>query len=323
MKRMADIAVLDDWSKVYVDSDLLEELRQFGTVEVLTDCAGDLDAQRRRLEPYDIIIPIRERTRFTAALLSRLPRLKLIAQTGSGVAHIDVEYATKRGIVIATTPVGSEVSVAEHILGMVLSLAHRLNEGDRAVRGGNWPLLVGQEVRDRALGLLGFGKIAREVAPRAKALDMKVLAWSPSLTLERALAAGVEYCEFDDLFRRSDFLSVGVRLSEQTRGLIGRRELFLLPRGAYLINTARGPVVDEEALCDALENGHLAGAGLDVFEREPLPNSNRLRGHQHVLLTPHIGYTTKETYENYLRTSIENIRAYFKGGPMNVVNRTE
>ena len=314
------IAVLDDWSRVYVDSPLRAELARFGEVEVFTDRLTDEDAIVRRLEPFHILVPFRERTRFTASILERLPNLRLIAQTGTGVAHIDTAAATRLGIPICITPGGSAVAVAEHILGMMLSLAHKLDEGDRAIRRGEWPLLVGQDINGKTLGILGLGAIGQELAPRAKALGMRVLAWSPSLTPERAAQYGAEYAPFEDMLRQSQFFSVNVRLNAQTKGMIGRRELALLPRGAILINTARGPIVDEAALLEALDSGHLAAAGLDVFDEEPLPADHPLRSHPRVLVTPHTGHTTRDTYENFLRGCVENIAAFLQGKPVNVKN---
>lgn len=314
------IAILDDWSQVYVDSPLRQELGRYGHVEVFTDRLTDEDAIARRLEPFQILVPFRERTRFTAGLLERLPNLRLIAQTGTGVAHIDVAAATRLGIPICVTPGGSAVSVAEHILGMMLSLAHKLDEGDRAMRRGDWPLLIGQDLNGKTLGILGMGAIAQELAPRAKALGMRVVAWSPSLTPERAAVYGAEHAPFEDMLRQAQFFSVNVRLNAETRGMIGQRELGLLPRGAILINTARGPIVDEAAMLAALDSGQLAAAGLDVFDEEPLPTDHPLRSHPKVLLTPHTGHTTQDTYDNFLQGAIGNIAAFLEGRPVNVKN---
>ncbi|MDB4896026.1 MAG: hypothetical protein JWN15_2288 [Firmicutes bacterium] len=266
------------------------------------------------------MIPIRERTRFTAELLAALPDLRHLAQTGQGVAHIDVKAATQLGIAVSVTTGGSAQSVAELTLGLLLALVHRVGEGDRAMRRGEWPTLLGSEVGGTTLGLVGLGEIGTEVAVRARAFGMRVLAWSPNLTAERAQPHGAEAVSLDELIAQSDFLSIHIRLTDQTRGLLSYDRLRRAKPGLVLINTSRGPIAPGPDVPRALQDGVLGGAALDVFDEEPLPAGHPFTTLPNVILTPHVGWTTQETYERFFAGAVGNLRAFDNGTPEHVVN---
>jgi phosphoglycerate dehydrogenase-like enzyme len=317
------VAVLDDWDRMAAGSPAIARLRREPGVRVdvfeeSLDPAAELPA---RLAGAAAVIPIRERTRFDAALLGRLPDLRLISQTGTGIAHVDLAACARRGILVATNTheEGSVPSVVELVFGLLFAVARRIARLDREVREGRWARFVGTELHGKTLGVLGLGAIGAEVARVAHAFGMRTIAWGPTLTAERAAAAGAARVERDALFRESDVLSIHLRLTEATRGLVGARELGLMRPAAILINTARGPIVDEAALVRALERKQLGGAGLDVFAVEPLPAGHPLASLESVVLTPHVGWPTRETYERFFAGAVGNILAWRAGRPANLV----
>jgi phosphoglycerate dehydrogenase-like enzyme len=314
------VVVLDDFHQVYEASPHLARLRERATVTIHTDAATDHDTLVARLRGAQALIANRERSRLTAELFDALPELELIAQTGTGLAHIDVPAATARGIVISTTPGGSTDAVVEATFALVFAVLRHLSYFDRTLHAGQWPQRVGRNLSGRTFGVVGLGRIGDRVARIAAAFGARVLAWSPHGTPERAAAVGAEYCaDLDALLRQSDVVSIHVRLSPQSRGLIDRRRLALMPDGAVLINTARGPIVDEAALVDELNAGRL-WAGLDVYDHEPLPTDHPLRRAEQAVLLPHVGWVTEETYDLFIGGSVDNILAYLDGRPANVAN---
>lgn len=314
------VVVLDDFHHVYDRSPHIARLRQRATVTVHCEPAPDHDALVARLRGAQAIIANRERSRLTATLFDALPELALIAQTGTGLAHVDVPAATERGIVISTTPGGSTAAVVEATFALVFAVLRHVPFLDRGVRAGAWPYRLGRNLQGRTFGVVGLGRIGADVARIAHAFGARVLAWSPHLTPERAAAVHAAFCaELDDLLRASDIVSIHVRLSERSRGLLDRRRLALLRDGAVLINTARGAIVDEAALVDELRAGRL-WAGLDVYEQEPLPPGHPLTQTEQAVLLPHAGWVTAETYEQFIGGSVDNILAYLDGRPTNVAN---
>jgi D-3-phosphoglycerate dehydrogenase len=267
-----------------VDETAITRLRDRFQVEVRRDVLNT-DA--------DVLV-VRSRTRITAKVIESAKNLKIIARPGVGVDNIDGEAAAKHGIKVITSPQASTRSVAELTLGLILSLAREIPRADRALRKGRWEKreLKGSEVAGKSLGILGLGKIGDEVARLGRALGMEVIYWSRHRKPDREAAAGIAYVSFKELFKRSDFLSIHVTLTTATRGIIGKRELAWMKRGACLINTARGALIDETALYEALRAGRIRGAGLDVFSEEPY--TGPLRGLRTVVLTPHIGANTRE-----------------------------
>lgn len=236
------------------------------------------------------------------------------------MAHIDLSAANARSIQISITPGGSTRSVAELTLGLMLAVVHRIAEGDRIIRAGQWSTLLGGEIDGKTLGLIGLGTIGCEVAARAKAFGMNLLTWSPNMTPEKAAAHSAKAVGLEELLVQSDFVSIHIRLTPQSHGLLSYDRLKHAKRGAILINTSRGPIAPGFDLIRALSEGILGGAGLDVFDQEPLPADHPIRSLPNVVLTPHVGWTTRETYERFFEGCAQNLRAYHAGSPTNLVD---
>jgi phosphoglycerate dehydrogenase-like enzyme len=312
-------AILDDFQGAAASLSCMDKLRACGELLVfqktLSAPAEFVDA----LKDVHILIPIRERTRLTSSLLEALPSLEMISQTGGNTPHLDLEAATRRGIVVCTSP-GSGQSTAELTFALMLAVMRRLPQEHQAMRAGRWQTSQGVGLYGKTLGVIGLGRIGSRVAHMAQAFGMRVLATGFTLTAERAMAHGVRMASLEDLLARSDVVCIHLRLSERSEKLIGRRELRLMKPTAYLINTARGPIVDEAALIEALRHRRIAGAGLDVFVQEPIDPGNPLLQLDNVVCTPHIGFVTQETYEQMLGGAVENIVNYLEGTPTNVRN---
>src|SRR5438093_4185942 len=268
---MARVAVLDDYQGVALEMADWSALAPDCRVQVFRDHLIDRDALADRLREFEIVTCMRERTPFPRDLLNRLPNLRLLVTTGMRNAAIDLEAATERGILVCGTAGGPESPPAELTWGLILALVRHIPREDAATRGGRWGTTVGMSLENKVLGVLGLGRLGSTVARVGVAFKMSVLAWSQNLTAERAAQCGATLVAKDELFARSDIVTVHVQLSERTRGLVGARELALMKPKAYLVNTARGPIVDEAALVSALQARAIAGAGLDVFDEEPLP----------------------------------------------------
>ncbi len=313
------IAILDD----YVNAAL--KLAPWGS---LPDCqavvfekyiSGGDDRVVAALQDFDVVICMRERTRMSAAVIGRLPRLKLIITTGSRNASIDGEAARQRGIPVCGSPLIS-FAAGEHAWGLVMALVRRIPMEDRAMKSGAWQVEFPVTLGEKTLGVLGFGRIGKQISRYANAFGMKVIAWSPSLTAAIAAEHGVTRVERDRLFTDSDFLSIQVTLNQGTRGSVGAREFGMMKPTAYLVNTSRGPIVDEAALIQALEHRTIAGAGLDVFDIEPLPADHPLRRFENAILTGHTGYVSREAFEKGYRGAVEDIQAWLNGKPIRVIN---
>lgn len=309
MKR---VAVLDDYQDVVLSLPYWARLAGRATVEVYRDTLASEDALARRLRQYEILVLIRERTRFPVSLLERLPTLELLALTGRNSGHVDVAAATARGILVTDTE-GSGASAIEHTMGLILAVVRRIPQEDRAMRQGRWQTGLGVELLGKTLGIVGLGRIGSQIATFGKFLGMRVLAWGPTLTDERTAAADVSRVSLDDLFRESDVVSIHLRLSERTRGIITAHHLALMKPTAFLINTARGPLVDEAALIAALRERRIAGAALDVYDVEPLPRDHPFLTLENVVLSPHMGYVTHEAYHPFFSQVVENIESYLDG----------
>jgi phosphoglycerate dehydrogenase-like enzyme len=318
--RPFELAVLDDYQDVarrYADFAALPDT----VVRVFRDHLSDEAALAARLAEFDGVIAMRERTPFTRSLLERLPRLKLLVTTGMRNASIDVRAARERGITVSGTD-GLPYPTAELTWGLILALARHIPLEDRATRGGAWQVSVGVGLSGKTLGLLGLGRLGSRVARVAHAFDMRVIAHSQNLTGERAAAAGAELVSLDALLTESDVLSIHLVLSERTRGLLGAKELDRLKPSALLINTSRGPIVDEAALIAALEARRIAGAGLDVFDEEPLPATHALRRLENTVITPHLGYVTDETYRIFYAQARQDVEAFLKAAPIRTLDVT-
>ncbi|MEQ8193657.1 MAG: D-2-hydroxyacid dehydrogenase family protein [Rhodospirillales bacterium] len=312
---MMKIAILDDYLDVVrglIDWSVLPE----GTDIVrFTDHLTDEAALAERLAPFDIVLAKRERTPFPRSLLERLPNLKLMVIGRTHNRKIDRAAAEALGILVTGTErFGS--SAAELTWGLILSLTRNIPGEDRAVRAGRWHDGLGKTLAGRTLGVIGLGRIGTKIARIGAAFDMNVIAWSQNMTPEKASDAGARYVGKEELFREADVVTVHVALSERTHHLIGAGDLSLMKPTAYLVNTARGPIIDETALVAALQAGAIAGAGLDVFEQEPLPAGHPLRSLNNTIVTPHIGYVTEESFKGYYQSALENIQAFLTGRPV-------
>jgi phosphoglycerate dehydrogenase-like enzyme len=310
------VAVLDDYQRV------ARELGPWGSLGAAVDFFADHvaadDALIARLEPYDVVVAMRERTPFTRARLERLPNLRLLVTTGMGNAAIDIAAARELGVVVCGT--GSLASpTAELTWGLILAVTRNICAEDRVIRAGGWQHTIGPELAGRTLGVVGLGRLGARVTAIARAFEMDVVAWSEHLTPERAAEVGAEAVARDELFARADVVTIHLKLSARTRGLIGAADLARMKRTAYLVNTSRGPIVDEAALLDALHGGRIAGAGLDVYDVEPLPPDDPWRTAPNTVLTPHIGYVSTGTYERFYREAVEDVAAFRDGHPVRVL----
>jgi len=316
------VVVLEDWNRFFPGVPSLEQLRRRAEVEVQHDKPKDQADLVARLDGASVAVLNRERTRFDGELIGALPALELIVQTGGVSPNVDVAAATARGVAVSAGPglPNSIEGVAELALGLLLSLARRIPENDRNVRAGRWGVAPTVMLSGRTMGIVGLGRLGRHLARLGQALNMRVLAAGPTLTPERAAEAGVVFVRLDELFPQADAVFVCTRLSAMTRGLVTRQHLASMKPTAYLINVARGPIVDEEALVDMLQQHRIAGAGLDVFGREPLPVGHPLTTLENVILTPHIGWMTATNCARFVDSVVESINRYLDGDFSKVVN---
>ena len=303
------VAILDDIHRAYEDTMGVRRLRERAEVQIFTEPFGEPDA----LRGFDALVANRERTRFTRALLEQLPDARIIAQTGNHVYHVDLAAAEERRIIVAKATGGGCASAAELAIGLMIAVMRQIPAVDREVRRGGWPTPMTRSLRGKTLGIVGLGYVGRHLAKIAGAFEMRVLAWGPRLSPETAAAVGAESRDLDDLLRSSDIVSVNATLSPQSRGMIDDRRLGLMKRTAYLINTARGPIVNEAALCAALAGGRIAGADVDVFDQEPLPAGHPLTKLPNAVLTLHLGWPTDEMYEKLADAAADVLLAYLDG----------
>jgi phosphoglycerate dehydrogenase-like enzyme len=313
------LSILDDYQGVALDMADWAPLRRRGIdIAVERKPLVDEDEAARALAESEIVAAMRERTPFPRTLVDRLPKLKLLVTTGMRNAAFDMAALRERGVVVCGTE-GGGLDTAELAWGLILGAARRIAEDYRDMRDGLWQTRIGHRIAGKTLGLLGLGRLGAAVARVGLAFDMKVIAWSQNLTAERAAAIGVEYVGKEGLLRRSDILSVHLVLSPRSRGLIGRDDIALMKSDAILVNTSRGPIVDTDAVIEALEDGRLGYAAFDVYDREPLPAGHPLRRARNVLLTPHVGYVTEENYRSAYPQIVENIAAFLDGKPLRIV----
>jgi phosphoglycerate dehydrogenase-like enzyme len=297
-----------DWSPLEKRVDIVVERKPF---------ANEDDAARA-LADSEIVAAMRERTPFPRSLVELLPKLKLLITTGMRNASFDMAALRDRGVTVCGTE-GGGLDTAELAWGLILGAARRIAEDHRSMREGLWQTRIGNRIAGKTLGVLGLGRLGSAVAQVGLAFDMKVIAWSPNLTIERTAAIGVERVDKEALLRRSDVLSVHVVLSPRSRGLVGRDDIALMKKEAILVNTSRGPIVDTDAVIEALEAGRLGYAAFDVYDREPLPAEHPLRRAPNVLLTPHIGYVTEENYRSSYPQIVENVVRFLDGSPVRII----
>jgi len=305
------VTVLDDYQHAIAPTEAIARLRQKADVQIFTEKLAHEDELVDKLKGSQAIIPVRERTKFPAALLGKLADLQFISQTGNHAYHIDMDAATERGIVVSLAPGGN--STTELTFGLMLDVMRRISQSDQAMRRGEWPLVLGYVLKGKTIGILGLGKIGTEVAAVARAFGMKVIAWGPTLTQERAAKSDATFMPLEDVLRSADVVSVHLKLSEQSKNLLNEARLRLMKKSAYLVNTARGAIVDETALVKILKEKTIAGAALDVFVEEPLAKSHPLTQLDNVVITPHLGWPTDSGFKGFAENAVTNILDYMEG----------
>jgi phosphoglycerate dehydrogenase-like enzyme len=321
------LSILDDYQGVALDMADWSPIRDRG-IEIAVERFpfADEDDVVRSLADSEIVCAMRERTAFPKRVVDRLPKLKLLITTGMRNASFDMEALKARGVTVCGTggPAnipggGGNEDTAELAWGLILGAARRIAEDHAFMRQGGWQTRIGHRIAGKTIGLLGLGRLGSAVARVGLAFNMKAIAWSQNLTAEKAAAQGVERVEKDELFRRSDVLSVHLVLSPRSRGLVGAREIGLMKPSAILVNTSRGPICDTEAVIAALKERRLAYAGFDVYDQEPLPMNHPLRSAPNVILTPHIGYVTDENYRSSYPQIVEDVLAFLDGKPIRAI----
>jgi len=312
-------AILDDYQNVagaIADWSVLD-----GRVDrtVFNAHIPDKDELKRALRDFEIIVAMRERTPFDRDLIEALPNLKLLITTGMANKSIDLAACKPRVVVCGTRGVGNPTTGVT--FGLMLELTRRIGfENARMKSGQAWQATIGPDLEGLTLGIIGLGRLGKRVAGVAKAFGMKVVAWSQNLTAEAAAAGGVDYADKEGLLRQADIVTIHLQLGERSRGLIGKSDLAMMKPTSYLINTSRGPIVDEAALIEALTNRRIAGAGLDVFATEPLPVSHPFRTLDNVVISPHLGYVTTQNYARFYADAVEDIYAFLSGEPVRIIS---
>lgn len=316
MPTLSRLAILDDYQGVALDLGPWNRLPGDIAIQVFRDTITDQEALVRRLAPFDALVIMRERTPFPRALIERLPNLRLLVTTGARNRAVDLAACAERGITVCGTPSVAHPTV-DLTWGLILSLMRRIPEQERALREGRWQVLpLGRTLEGRTLGVIGLGNLGSRVARVGAAFGMRVIAWSRNLTEERAAACGATRVDKETLLSESDVVTLHLVLSEHSRGTIGAAELARMKPTAVLVNTSRGPLVDQDALIAALREGRIAGAGLDVFDQEPLPPDHPILSAPNTVLTPHLGYVTEENYRAYFAGAVEAVLGYLAGTPV-------
>jgi phosphoglycerate dehydrogenase-like enzyme len=312
------LAILDDYQGVALAMGPWDRLAGSVEIAVFRDTLTDPDALAARLAPFDAILAMRERTPFPASLLARLPRLRLLITTGEKNRSFDVAAALGQGVTVSGTPsIGAPtVDVA---WGLILNLLRDLPAQQASLRAGGWQTRIGTAAEGLTLGVVGLGKLGQKVARVGQALGMTVIAWSQNLTAEAAAAHGVTRVDKQALFASADVITLHLVLSDRSRGIVGAAELAAMKRSAIIVNTSRGPLIDQPALVAALHAGQIAGAGLDVFDMEPLPADHPLLGCPNTMLTPHLGYVSQQNYAAYFAGAVEAVEAYLAGSPIRIL----
>lgn len=320
---MIKVAVLDDWQRVARSSTDWSTLFTAAEVVFFEQAFNDETDAIKELANFEIVLSMRERTPLPGSLIDRLPKLRMLGITGSYNAALDLAACTAKGIVVSNTTGsgGTEAATAELALGLLLAAARSIPAADVNMRSGRFQegLPVGLSLAGKTMGIVGLGRLGSHMSRYCQALNMNVLAWSENLTAEKAMAAGAGFVSKEELLSRSDAISIHLVLSPRTRGLIGATDLARMKQGAILINTSRGPIVDQVALIEALQARRIVAA-LDVYDREPLPPDNPLRKAPNTILTPHLGYGVQETWREFYGQSVENALAFLNGHPVRVMN---
>jgi len=316
---MVRAAILDDYQNVAMAFADWSPIAKDVEIKVFNKPFGSQDEAIKALQGFAVVVGMRERTPFPRKVVEALPDLKLLITTGARNNSFDIKACAERGVTVCGT--GAAGSPTTGIaFGLMLELTRRIGfENARLKAGAPWQTTIGRDLEGHTLGILGLGKLGQRSAAVGKAFGMKTITWSQNLTEEKAKAAGADYVSKDDLFRNADFVTIHLVLSDRSRGLVGAKELGLMKKSAYLINTSRGPIVDEKALIAVLQSKSIAGAGLDVFDIEPLPLDHPFRKMDNVVITPHLGYVSEQNYRKYFPDIVEDIRAWLDGKPVRVI----
>jgi phosphoglycerate dehydrogenase-like enzyme len=312
------IAVLDDYQNVARDMADWSSIEANHQITFFNDIYEGFDGFAKRLEPFEIVCIMRERSPFKRDLIERLPNLKMVVTAGMRNAALDLDACKDRGIPVLGTG-GSAQATPELAWGMMLSLARNIHIENARMREGSWITTLGTDMQGKTLGVLGLGRLGVKMSQIARAFDMNVIAWSQNLTDEKAAEAGVTRVGKEELFRQADFLTIHYKLGDRSRGLVGAAELGLMKPSAFLINTSRGPIVDTDALIATLTEGRIAGAGVDVYDSEPLAPDHPIRKCPRTILTPHLGYVTDGTYSAFYGEIVESIESWLAGNPIRVL----
>ncbi len=320
---MPKIVIPDDAPPQMKGTKALEKLQDHGEVALFNTKASSQGELIERMTEAKVAINVRAYSKFTEEVFAGCPSLKLLSVLGTGTDNVDLAAASKHDVVVTNTPGFAAAAVAEHALALMLSVARRICVIDREVRKDKWPRGLMTQLHGKTLGLVGLGAIGGQLARIGKGIGMKAIAWTFNPSAERAQKHGVELMSLEDILLKADILSIHVRLTPQSQNLIGKKELSLMKPTGIIINTARGPIINQEALVDALAEGKIAGAGLDVFDEEPIPPGNPLLRLDNVVLTPHNAGMTSETIENGAQMAVDNIINYLQGNPTYVVNKGE
>lgn len=315
---MFRVAILDDYQETALRLADWASLHPQAEIVAINSHISDRETLAKRLHDCDAIVAMRERTPFPAALFERLPNLKLLVTAGMRNAAIDMAAAASRGVTVCGTDM-LPYPTAELAWGLILAFARNIAREDRGMREGKWQTTIGTGLKGKTLGLLGLGKLGAQVGAIGKAFGMEIIAWSQNLTEAHAVASGARRVDKATLFAESDVVSIHLVLGERTRALVKAEDLARMKKTAFLVNTSRGPIVEEAALLTALEEGRIAGAAIDVYDNEPLPADHRLRRLANTVLTPHLGYVTVENYRLVYGQAVEAIAAYLAGTPMRVL----
>ena len=316
---MVRAAILDDYQNVAMKFADWSAISKDVEIKVFNAPLGGPEAAIKTLQGFAIVVGMRERTPFPRKMIEALPDLKLLITTGARNNSFDIKACAERGVTVCGT--GAAGSPTTGIaFGLMLELTRRIGfESARLKAGEPWQVTIGRDLEGLTLGILGLGKLGQRSAAVGKAFGMKMIAWSQNLTEEKAKAAGADLVSKEDLFRNADFITIHLVLSDRSRGLVGAKEFSLMKKTSYLINTSRGPIVDEKALIAALQNKAIGGAGLDVFDVEPLPLDHPFRKMDNVVITPHLGYVSEQNYRKYFPDIVDDIRAWLDGKPVRVI----
>jgi len=316
---MRRLAIIDDYEELALRFGDWDNIHAEVQIDVFNDHLNDETSIANRLLPYEILVIMRERTPFPRSLIEKLSNLKLLVTTGPRNQSIDLAACSEKGIVVCGTE-SKKSAPAEHTWALILALSKSIPHADHATRMGRWGGAVTTELDGKTLGILGLGRLGTKVAQVGLAFGMKVVAWSQNLTESRASEVGAVRVEKDELFADSDIISIHLVLSDRTRGLVGAREIGLMKPTAYIVNTSRGPIIEERALIEALQAKKIAGAGIDVFDTEPLPPDHPFLKLENTVITPHIGYVSRENFQTFFKQASEDVAAWLNGEPVRVLN---